>query len=101
MVPGQMQLIRIPFDAHSPAAARTIAITAPFDAAYAATPGTPTRPAIDAVTMIEPPPARSRWGMPYFMPNQTPRMLTAVTRSKVASGQSRTLPSSPPTPALL
>src|SRR5262249_36072809 len=55
----------------------------------------------DAVLTIDPPPLRSIEAIPYFIPRNTPRRLTAWTSSKVASLCSASGMIGPPKPALL
>src|SRR5712691_10511946 len=60
--------------------------TAPLVAVYAAVPpGLPTRPAVDEMLMIDPPPACRIAGIAHFVPRKTPLTLTAMMRSQSAS----------------
>src|SRR5258705_12906676 len=63
--------------------------TAPLVAVYAAVPpGAPTRPAVDEMLMIDPPPACRIGGVPHFLPQETPLPLTALMRAPPSPGVS-------------
>src|SRR5258705_7827336 len=60
--------------------------TAPLVAVYAAVPpGAPTRPAVDEMLMIDPPPACRIGGIAPLLPRKTPLTLTAMKRSPTSS----------------
>src|SRR5262249_37527304 len=60
--------------------------TAPWWAVYAAvSPGLPTRPAVDEMLMMEPPPDARIAGSAHFVPRNTPLTLTAMMRSHSVS----------------
>src|SRR5262245_83240 len=60
--------------------------TALLVAVYAAvSPGLPTRPAVDEILMMEPPPAARIAGLAHFVPRNTPLTLTAMMRSHSVS----------------
>src|SRR5262245_23670241 len=80
------------------------AINAPFAAVYASwARAKPASADTDPTRMIEPPPARCRYGMPYLVTQKTDFRLIAMTRSQFASSVSSTerLRSFHRTPALL
>src|SRR3989442_5684786 len=59
---------------------------APLVAVYAGVPpGLPTRPAVDEMLMIDPPPACRIAGIAHFVPRKTPLTLTAMMRSQSSS----------------
>ena len=87
-MPGQTALTRIPSVTWSTASARVSAITAPFDAQYAARLRRPTRPAIDATFTIAPPPRSRMPGIACLQHRNVPRAFTANTSSQTSSGVS-------------
>src|SRR5580698_5678877 len=90
--PGQIVLTRILSGASSSASAVLKAITAPFDAEYAVTPGPPRFPAREDVLMIEPLPDLRRCGTAYFAPKKWARALTAKIASQSDAANSVTFP---------
>jgi hypothetical protein len=61
----------------------------------------PRNPAIDAVEIIEPPPALRISGIECLMPRKTPRSKIANVRSQFSTVVSSMLPNAPASPALL
>ena len=70
-VAGQMLLQRIPSGPWSMAMALVRASTAPFDALYAARPGSAQKPSTEETLMMEPPPARRSSGSACLVPEDT------------------------------
>ena len=101
--PGQIALVRIPFGPNWTARLRVSERTAPFDAVYASCGTLQPRIATKlAMLMIEPPPPSIIAGIAYLHPRKTPRTLTAMTLSQVATSVSITeWSASGMTPALL
>src|SRR4051794_17793981 len=103
MGPGLMLLDRTPCPANWTASERVRARTAPFDAVEASCGTEHPRIATKlAMLMIDPEPCSSICGIAYLQPRNTPRTLTAMTRSQVATSVSMTeWSASGITPALL
>src|SRR5262245_19615311 len=89
--PGQIAFERTPFGPNWTAKERVSEITAPFDAVYASW-GTeqPTSATNEAMLMIEPEPCSTIRGIACLQPRNTPRTLTAMTLSQVATSVSMT-----------
>src|SRR5580658_7082339 len=84
--PGHTALIRIPFLAFSRAAVFVSPITPCLLALYAAAPTEPTKPRIDDMfTMAPPPPCLRICWISYFRQSHTPLRLTSIVRSKSSS----------------
>ena len=81
IVPGQTALMRMPRAAYSRAALLVMPITPCLVAWYMARPGKPIRPPIEEQLTMAPLPWWRIWRSSYFMQFQTPRRLTACTRS--------------------
>ena len=89
--PGEIEFVRTPCGANWTARLFVRARTAPFDAVYASC-GTeqPRSATNDATLMTEPEPASTIFGIAYLQPRKTPRTLTAMTLSHVATSVSMT-----------
>src|SRR5690625_2548318 len=66
VMPGQIELTRMPCFPNSNAAVFVSPFTPHFDEAYADNPGDPNRPDVDAVLTIAPPPDSSIAAISYF-----------------------------------
>src|SRR5687768_17301006 len=79
MNPGCTEFTRIASLAYCTAADFVMIRTAPFEALYAMwTMDWPTKPEIDEMFTIEPPPTSRIFGMACFMPRKTPLALTFI-----------------------
>src|SRR5215813_12064096 len=77
IMPGCTELTRMPSLAYCTAAALVAMRTAPFEALYAMwMPFCPTKPEIDEMLTMAPPPAIFIAGIAYFMPRKTPFAFT-------------------------
>src|SRR5262245_66204635 len=82
MGPGWTELQRMPSLACWIAVDFVKSRTAPLVAVYAAVkPGAPTRPAVDEMLMMDPPPARRMAGIAYLVARHTSFTLTALMRA--------------------
>ena len=97
---GAMDTTRTPWLAASRARLFVSVTTAPFDAAYACTPGRGRIAAVDAVMRNTPRRCRFMTGSAYLAPSHTPFTFTAMIRSKRASSTSSTSCGDCGTPAL-
>ena len=97
---GAIETTRTPWLAASSARLLVKVTTAPFEAAYACTPGRGLMAAVDAVIRNTPRRCFFIGGIAYFAPSQTPFTLTAMIRSKSASSTSSTFSGDCGTPAL-
>ena len=80
VLPGQMQLMRIPCAAYSSALARVSPTTPCLLATYAGSPAKPTRPAPDATLTIAPPPWFSITGISAWRQWNTLSRLSVIVR---------------------
>src|SRR5665213_1094261 len=88
--PGHSALTRTPCRANCTPSSLLIESTAPFDAVYEICDvAAPTSATNDATLITEPPPRSSKCGMPYLQQTNTPRVLTACTRSHASRPVSR------------
>src|SRR5215469_7859338 len=101
MTPGQMQFTRILSLPSSSAAVRVRLITAALAALYAWRRKLPLIPAIDAVEMIDPPPALRIGSTECLIPKKTALSRIAKVLSQSASVVVSIDPTAPITPALL
>src|SRR5690242_2085289 len=85
MSPGQMALQRMPSRPYWTAVARVMPSTPPLAAQYAARMPSPTRPRMEAMLTIEPPPAGRITRTACLQPKNTPFRLTARIRSSCSS----------------
>src|SRR6476620_642039 len=85
MSPGQIALQRMPSRPYCTAVARVMPSTPPLAAQYAARMPSPTRPRIEAMLTIEPPPAGRITRTACLQPKNTPCRLTARIRSSCSS----------------
>jgi hypothetical protein len=81
IVPGQIALMRTPCGAYSSAALLVSPMTPCLVAWYAARCGNPTSPPSEELLTIAPLPCVRIWRSSCFMQAQTPRRLTALTRT--------------------
>ena len=96
---GAIETMRTPWLAASSARLFVRVTTAPFDAAYACTPGRGLIAAVEAVIRNTPRRCFFITGSAYLAPSQTPLTLTAMIRSKSASSTSSTFSGDCGTPA--
>src|SRR6478736_5282843 len=85
MSPGQIALQRMPSRPYCTAVARVMPSTPPLAAQYAARMPSPTRPRMEAMLTIEPPPAGRITRTACLQPKNTPFRLTARIRSSCSS----------------
>src|SRR2546427_806150 len=97
---GAIETTRTPWLAASSARLFVSVTTAPFDAAYACTPGRGLIAAVDAVIRNTPRRCFFITGSAYLAPSQTPLTFTAMMRSKMASSTCSTSSGAWGTPAL-
>jgi hypothetical protein len=102
VAPGLTALMRIPSAMWSRAAVRVNALTAAFDAAYAAIPGRrPCAPMFEAMLTITPPPPVRICAISCFMDSQVPVRLVCTTEVNPSSSRSAAGAGEPRIPALL
>src|SRR3954453_5573831 len=86
MGPGHTAFTLMPMAAPSRAAPLGGRAPAVLGAMYGLSPPTPINPATDEVLTIEPPPLDAIAAITCLRPRNTPRRLTATTRSKTSIG---------------